>query len=141
MRDVLEEDDLAEAATILIAVGDGVLADSLRFSLELEGFEVRLCDEHSLLGAMPANEAPGCVVLDQDVFARMADGKGDRRFAAFDIPVVLMVGHKTERVVARAEKAGVTNVVEKPLLGGVLFDAIRTALRKMPSDSPARRPS
>ena len=37
----LKEIDLAEAATILIAVGDGVLANSLRFSLELEGFDVR----------------------------------------------------------------------------------------------------
>ena len=27
----LKENDLTEAATILIAVGDGVLADSLRF--------------------------------------------------------------------------------------------------------------
>jgi len=137
----LKEIDLAEAAIILIAVGDGVLADSLRFSLELEGFEVKLCDEHSLFHAMAADEAPGCLVLDQDVFARMADGKGNRRFAAFNIPVVLMVGHKTERVVASAEKAGITNVVEKPLLGGVLFDAIRTALRKMPSGGSARRPS
>ena len=48
----LKEIDLAEAATILIGVGDGVLADSLRFSLELEGFEVKLCDEHSLLRVM-----------------------------------------------------------------------------------------
>jgi two-component system, LuxR family, response regulator FixJ len=135
-----KESDLAEAATILLAVGDGVLADSLRFSLELEGFNVKLCDEHSLLGTMASEEAPGCLVLDQDVFARLFDGRGDRRFAAFGIPVVLLVGHKTERVVAAAEKTGVTSVVEKPLLGGVLFDAIRTVL-KMPSGSPAHRPS
>jgi len=135
----LKEIDLAEAGTILIAVGDGVLADSLRFSLELEGFEVKLCDEHSLLRAMAAHEAPGCLVLDQDVFARMVDGKGDRRLAEFDIPVVLMVGHKTERVLARAKAAGVSEVVEEPLLGGVLFDAIRTTLRKTPSGGPAHR--
>ena len=132
---------MVEAATILIAVGDGVLADSLRFSLELEGFEVKLCDEHSLFRAMAADEASGCVVLDQDVFARTVDGEDGRRFAAYGIPVVLMVGHKTERVVACAEKAGVTNVVEEPLLGRVLFDAIRTALRKTPSGGPARPPS
>ncbi len=112
----LEEIDLAEAATILIAVGDGVLADSLRFSLELEGFEVKLCDEQSLLRAMVGNTAAqGCLVLDQDVFARMVDGKGDRRLAEFGIPIVLMVGHKTDRVVARAKAAGVTKVVEEPL--------------------------
>ena len=136
----LKEIDLAEAGTILIAVGDGVLADSLRFSLDLEGFEVKLCDEHSLLRALAAPEAPGCLVLDQDVFARMVDGKGDHRLAEFDIPVVLMVGHKTERVLARAKAAGVSEVVEEPLLGGVLFDAIRTTLRKAPSGGPAHRP-
>jgi len=123
---------LAEAGTILIAVGDGVVADSLRFSLELEGFEVRLCDEHSLLPALGAPEAADCLVLDQDRFARIVDGKGDRRLAAFDIPIVLMVGHKTERVLARAKAAGVTEVVEEPLLGRVLCDAIRTTLRNAP---------
>ena len=135
---LLRENDLAEAGTILIAVGDGVLADSLRFSLELEGFDVKLCDvklcdEQSLLRAMEMNDAArGCLVLDQDVFARIVEGNGDRRFAESGIPIVLMVGHKTERVVARAEAAGVTRLVEKPLLGGVLFDAIRTAISGMP---------
>jgi FixJ family two-component response regulator len=128
----LKEIDLAEAGTILIAVGDGVVADSLRFSLELEGFEVRLCDEHSLLPALGEPEAAGCLVLDQDRFARIVDGKGDRRMAAFNIPIVLMVGHKTERVLARAKAAGVTEVVEEPLLGRVLCDAIRMTLRKAP---------
>jgi FixJ family two-component response regulator len=135
----LKEIDVAGAGTILIAVGDGVVADSLRFSLELEGFEVKLCDEQSLFRAMAVAGASRCLVLDQDVFARLVGGDG--RFAAFGIPVILMVGHNTDRVVAFAEKAGITNVVEKPLLGGVLFDAIRTALRKMPSGGPAPWPS
>ena len=62
----LKEIDLAEAATILIAVGDGALADSLRFSLGLEGFDMRLCDE------------PGCLVLDHEVFARMLSGNNEQ---------------------------------------------------------------
>lgn len=136
----LKEIDLAEAATILIAVGDGVLANSLRFSLELEGFEVKLCDEHSVLHAMAEAGAPGCLVLDHDVFARIVNGKGGRRFAELGFPVVLMVGHKTEKVVARAEQAGVTTVVEKPLLGGVLLDAIRTALDENVPLRRAHRP-
>ncbi len=124
----LKECDLAEAATILIAVGDGVLADSLRFSLGLEGFDVRLCDEHSLPRSMAGADAPGCLVLDQDVFARMLNGKSERRFAGLGFPVILMVGHKTEKAVARAVQSGVTHVVEKPLLGAVLLDTIRSAL-------------
>jgi hypothetical protein len=65
-----EDIEVADAGTVLIAVRDAVLADSLRFSLELEGFEAKLCDELSLLPALAASEAPGCVLLDQDVFAR-----------------------------------------------------------------------
>jgi FixJ family two-component response regulator len=134
----LKEMDLAEAATVLIAVRDGVLADSLRFSLELEGFGVTLCDEFSLPRAMDASQSQGCLVVDQDVFARMADG--DPPLAGRGIPVVLMVGHKTERVVARAMAAGVTKVVETPLFGDVLFDAIKAALNGSPSRA-AQRPS
>jgi hypothetical protein len=123
----LKENDLAEAATILIAVGDGVLADSLRFSLELEGYTVRLCDEYSLPHAN-AGEPQSCLVLDQDVFVRMTD----RRLDALGVPVILMVESRTGRVLARAEAAGVTKVVEKPLLGNVLCDAIKTAMKDVP---------
>jgi FixJ family two-component response regulator len=131
----LKENDLAEAATVLIAVGDGVLADSLRFSLELEGYSVKLCDEYSLPRAIGAGEGQGCLVLDQDVFARMAD----RRFDALGVPVVLMVECQTGRVLARAAAAGVTKVVEKPLLGSVLFDAIKTAMKDAPAYGNGRR--
>lgn len=130
-----KEKDLAEPATILIGVGDGVLADSLRFSLELEGYAVKLCDEYSLLRAIAAGEKQGCLVLDQDVFARMMD----RRFYAFGVPVVLMVECQTGRVLARAEAAGVTRVVEKPILGSVLSEAIKTAIKESPP-SGQRRP-
>jgi FixJ family two-component response regulator len=131
--------NLGEAATILIAVGDGVLADSLRFSLELEGFEVRLCDEFSLPLAVTAHKARGCLVVDQNVFARMVDG--DRSPAECEMPVVLIVGHRTESVVARAKAAGVAKVVETPLFGGTLFDAIKAALSEREPSRPVRRSS
>lgn len=120
---------VAQAETVLLAVGDGVLADSLRFSLELEGFETRFCDEHSLLPAMcaPCVDA-GCLVLDQDVFTRLVQGENPRLFGDRDIPVILMVSHSTKRVLAGAAAAGVTAVVEKPLLGGTLLDLIRQAI-------------
>lgn len=120
---------MAQAETILIAVNDGVLADSLRFSLELEGFATRFCDESSVFPAMCApRERGGCLVLDQDVFVRMVEGEDEGVLADKGMPVVLMVSLTTKRVLARAEAAGVTEVVEKPLLGGVLFDAIRQAI-------------
>src|SRR4029078_13152130 len=100
----------------LIAVGDGVLADSLRFSLGLEGFDVRLCDEGSLPRAMAGGERPGGLVLYHDVFARMLNGDNERRFVGLGFPVILMVGHKTEKVIARAREAGATHILAQPLL-------------------------
>ena len=136
-----EEADLAEAETILIAVNDGVLADSLRFSLELEGFATRFCDESSLFPAMSApRPRGGCLVLDQDVFARMVEDEDGGILADKGMPVVLMVSISTKRVLARAEAAGVTEVVEKPLLGGVLCDAIRQAIDGEDNSNVARLP-
>jgi AmiR/NasT family two-component response regulator len=63
----------------------------------------------------------------------------DRRFDALGVPVILMVECQTGRVLARAEAAGVTKVVEKPLLGGVLFDAIKTAMKDAPVNGNGRR--
>jgi FixJ family two-component response regulator len=128
---------LVKTRTILIAVADGVLADSLRFSLELEGFEAMLCDERSLLPAK-ARSQPGCLVLDQDVFARMTDASGLPALADLGIPIVLMVGQPTPRLLARARAAGVTRVVEKPLLGGMLSDAVKHALDDVAVENPAQ---
>jgi DNA-binding NtrC family response regulator len=132
------ESRLPAAVTVLVAVGDGVLADSLRFSLELEGYQVKFCDEHSLLGVITAHETPRLLVLDQDIFARMAVRPDECQFDAFGVPVILMVGNATSRLLACAAASGVSRLVEKPLLGGALIDAIRTELSKM-SSLPARR--
>jgi FixJ family two-component response regulator len=128
---------LVTTRTILIAVADGVLADSLRFSLELEGFEATLCDERSLL-PMKARSQPGCLVLDQDVFAALADGNGAVTLAELGIPIVLMIGQPTPRLLERARAAGVTRVVEKPLLGGILSDAVKHALDGVVSHNRAQ---
>jgi DNA-binding NtrC family response regulator len=131
---------MPEAGTILIAVADGVLADSLRFSLEIEGFETRICEERAQLAGLAARHAADCLVLDQDVFTRLVDVDCTALFTRMGIPVVLMVGHKTRRVLARAKAAGVTEVVEKPLLGCMLFEAIRHALDSSAQRGPALSP-
>jgi FixJ family two-component response regulator len=132
---------MPEPRIVLIAVGDGVLADSLRFSLELEGLAVNLCDETSLLAAVNAKDAPGCIVIDHDVFARILGRYDTSPFAGIGIPVLLMVGHETESLLDRVKTAGVTRLVEKPLLGGVLSEAIRDALDQTGCSGPTVRPS
>lgn len=117
---------MADAGTVLIAVRDSVLADSLRFSLELEGYEARLCEPPI---ERPADvELRTCLLLDQEVFASLWGRAGTGVLTRFGLPTVLMVNQRTQRLMDHAMAAGVTTVVEKPLLGGVLFDAIRSAL-------------
>jgi FixJ family two-component response regulator len=117
---------LAEAGTILIAVRDSVLADSLRFSLELEGYEAKLCEPP--LERLADVELRTCLLLDQEVFATLWGRGGRDLLTRFGLPTVLMVNQRSQRLMDHAMAAGVTTVVEKPLLGGVLFDAIRSAL-------------
>jgi hypothetical protein len=117
---------LAEAGTVLIAVRDSVLADSLRFSLELEGYEAKLCEPP--IGRPADSKLRTCLLLDQEVFAAIWGRGSGGVVTRFGLPTVLMVNQRTQRLMDHARAAGVTTVVEKPLLGGVLFDAIRSAL-------------
>ena len=121
-----EDSDLAEAGTVLIAVRDSVLADSLRFSLELEGYEAKLCERP--LERPSDGELRTCLLLDQEVFAALCGRGGIRALTRFRLPTVLMVNQRTQRLMDHANAAGVTTVLEKPLLGGVLFEAIRSTL-------------
>jgi len=131
-----------QADTILIAVRDGILADSLRFSLELEGFETRFCDEHTLSPTSHVSRLRGaCLVLDQEVFSRVeaearpivpSDGR---------LPVILMVSQKTELVLAEARVRGITEVLEKPVLGAVLLNTIRHVIGQGDTSGDALRAS
>jgi hypothetical protein len=121
-----ENTKLAETGTVLIAVRDQVLAESLLFSLELEGYEARFCEQP--LERLTDVELRTCLLLDQEVFATLWDRRGTGVLAQFDLPTVLMVNQRTQRLIDHAMAAGVTSVVEKPLLGGILLDAIRSAL-------------
>jgi hypothetical protein len=117
---------VAEVGTVLIAVRDLVLADSLRFSLELEGYRTKLCELP--FNPMADAESRACLLLDQDVFATMI-GRGDgKALGRLGMPTVLMVNQRTQRLLENARAAGVTSIVEKPLLGGVLFETIRMVL-------------
>ena len=112
---------------MLIAAGDPILADSLRFSLELEGYAAALCDEISLAEMAAREERPCCLVLDQDVFSKLSLS-GKQAVTEIGVPVVLMVGQKTPRLVDRAKAVGVTRMIEKPLVGGALLAEIKNAL-------------
>ena len=120
---------MSHTGTVLIAVRDGTLADSLRFSLELEGYETRFCDEQGLSPLLRTTHPEStCLVLDQDIFSRVADARDSEFAGRSGVPVILMVSQKTERLLAKARSGGVTKVLEKPILGGLMLETIRQVI-------------
>jgi two-component system, LuxR family, response regulator FixJ len=111
----------------LVAVvdDDPAVCGSLKFALELEGFEVRVyrnAVEFLQLGDLGVFD---CLVIDQ----RMPGMSGmelikqlrDRKIAA---PAILIISHPNAALSARAKLAGVP-IVEKPFLGNALVEKIR----------------
>ena len=98
----------------------------MRFSLELEGYEAKLCEQP--LERPSDAELRTCLLLDQEVFAALCGRGGIRALTRFRLPTVLMVNQRTQRLMDHANAAGVTTVLEKPLLGGLLLEAIRSTL-------------
>jgi DNA-binding NtrC family response regulator len=116
---------LFQHATVLIAAQDAALVDSLQFALELEGFTVRVLRD--LAEALDGGHAQPqhCLVIDQELLLGVAGIDGQSALRRSGMPVVLLAGHRTDDLLKRAAAAGVTAVVEKPLLGAALLEEIR----------------
>ena len=113
---------------VLLVDDDAAVAHALKFSLELEGFEVRTFAEGEALLAEAGLPERGCLVLDMNLPG--ADGLEvvrrlrERRVG---LPAVLITTAPTPTLRARARAAGVP-IVEKPLLGDALPDQVRRAV-------------
>lgn len=115
---------------VIVLDDDLAVRNSLRFSLQIEGFSVRAYASGDEL--LEAAEFPrlGCLVVDYylpgtnglDVLRKLREHK-------VMLPALLVTSHPSEAVRKQAAQAGVT-IVEKPLLGNVLIDGIRAALAR-----------
>jgi two-component system response regulator FixJ len=119
--------ELARIDPLVIVVDDDqAVRNSLKFSLEIEGFEVRVyaggCD---LLEDSREVPGGGCLVVDQNMPGMTGlDLISTLRERAVAAPAILVTSHPTAAVRQRAAHAGI-RIVEKPLLGNVLIDVIR----------------
>ena len=113
---------------VLVVDADSALRSALKFSLEVEGFQVRdFRDAASLLSEnnLPPNS---CLVVESKLpdmpgLALIAALRGKQRA----LPAILTSTHPNEQLKKRADAAGV-KVIEKPLLNEDLIEAIRGAL-------------
>ena len=114
---------------IIVVDDDPAVCNSLKFSLELEGFTVRSYRSAGELLDAAAPADCNCYVIDQrmpgmsgmDLIAKLRE----RQIAT---PAILIISQPNDLLSARAARAGVP-IVEKPLLSNTLVDAIREACR------------
>ena len=115
---------------VFVVDDDQAVREALQFALELEGLHVRVHNRSDGLLADPELERASCVVLDDR--SRGMDG-----FALLDqlrerhvfVPAIMLSSHLTDRVRARARAAGVSMILEKPLLDNTLRDNIRAIIK------------
>jgi FixJ family two-component response regulator len=113
-------------ATVVVVVDDDVaVRNSLKFSLEVEGFVVRAYPGGTELLKDAELQRAGCLVIDQNM-SGMNGLEVVARLRARDVavPAILITSYPTAVLRERAAAAGVA-IVEKPFLGTVLVDRIR----------------
>jgi FixJ family two-component response regulator len=114
--------------TILVVDDDAAVCNSLKFSLELEGFAVRTYPSSRELLRECDIPDYGCLVIDYhlpemnglELLKQMR-----RRDCA--LPAILVTTHVSANMRERAAAAGMS-IVEKPLINSGLVDAINNIL-------------
>jgi FixJ family two-component response regulator len=114
-----------EPPLIVVIDDDPAVCNSLKFSLELEGFTVRVYGSGAEFLATKSFSDCKCFVIDQ----RMPGMSGmeliaDLRRRNVSTPAILIISQPNRVLSARAAEADVP-IVEKPLLNNALVDKIR----------------
>lgn len=122
-----------ERRLVVIVDDDPAVCHSLRFALEIEGYEVRLYNDADAFLAEHPRPGDGCLVIDYHLPGMNGlDLVAHARAIQPDVCAILITTDPTSRVRAQAVAAGVP-IVEKPLFGNTLAEAIR---RSFPAEPP-----
>ncbi len=113
---------------VAVVDDDPAVRSSLQFSLEIEGYEVRIFGDGAELLIDPKVAGFACLIVDQNLPA-LNGLELARQLRARSIlnPVILITSQPSESLRRRALAAGIP-IVEKPLLGNTLVDTIQTVL-------------
>jgi FixJ family two-component response regulator len=116
------------APTIVVVDDDAAVRNSLKFSLEIEGFSVRTYASPREVLSSEALLPVSCLIVDQNMpgmsglnLLATLRQRGDHT------PAILVSAHATATLRDEAAHRGVT-VVEKPFMGNVLVDRIRAVI-------------
>ncbi len=123
---MIKQSELSVSGPLIIVVDDDVaVRNSLKFSLEVEGFAVRVYSGGIELLNDAELPGSGCLVVDQNMPGMNGlDLVAQLRARGVAVPAILITSYPTLALRERAAKVGVA-IVEKPFLGTVLVDRIR----------------
>ncbi len=114
---------------VLIVDDDQAVRDALQFALQLEGLSVHVHSGGDDLLGDPDLARASCLIVD-DQMPRMDGFTVLHCLKARNIglPSIMLTSHATARVRARAQAAGASKLLEKPLMDDALMDNIRSLL-------------
>jgi FixJ family two-component response regulator len=132
---------------VVVVDGDPAVLHALKFALGIDGYDVRVYGSARELldnadqfgnGGISRTE-PACFVLDY----RLPDMDGLELVAAlrtrgFSAPAILITTNPNSAVRQRASDADI-NVVEKPLIGSALTNAVKAAVARRPVPASTKR--
>ncbi len=127
---VQSESGTSAGGVVLVIDDDPAVRGSLKFSLEIEGFDVRTyanADELLRADDLPSR---GCLIVDYylpgvnglDLLRELSDRH-------VSLPAILITTQPTANVRRRATSAGVA-IIEKPLLNNALSEAVRDSFSR-----------
>jgi FixJ family two-component response regulator len=125
-KSIMPQRELAAPIPVIAVVDDDpAVCNSLKFSLELEGFAVRAYRSSREFLAAAAFRDCSCFIIDQ----RMPGMSGmeliaELRLRKISTPAILIISQPNKVLSARAAEARVP-IVEKPLLNNALLEKIR----------------
>lgn len=129
-----EHGELSVSRSIVIVVDDNpAIRNSLKFSLEIEGYGVRTFACGTELLDSSDVRLGQCFVIDQKMTGMTGlDLIAKLRARHICTPAILITSHATSAVAQRAAQANIP-IVEKPLLDNALLERIRDACAQHPS--------
>jgi FixJ family two-component response regulator len=117
---------MSSKKTVIVVVDDDpAVRKALKFSLELDEFEVHVCESGEKLFDHPALRSCNCIVLDYKMPTmdglEVLEGLAAAKIAT---PVIFITGPLTRGLRERALRMGASLVMEKPLLDRALTERI-----------------
>src|SRR5262249_1688345 len=126
---MMTQRELARGRPVIIVVDDdGAVLNSLKFSLEIEGFSVLTYADSRELFEDEALAESSCLVIDHNLPGMTGlEAIAELRERRVLVPAILITTHPSAATTERARKAEIP-IVEKPLLENGLLEQIQAAL-------------